>query len=102
MTVVIGPLKEMMERATQQQETFRELVAALSDMEKGKQGALNAFLQQRQNVRPAAEETERLRAEVNELREENAKLREKVRVLEGDDGGVRGRQMTTSADELAR
>lgn len=100
-TVLLGPLKEMMERATQQHEVFREMVAALGDVEKGKQGALNAFLQQRANLlRPASEEAERLRGEVSELREENARLREKLRALGVDDGAVKGRQATTSHDEL--
>jgi serine/threonine-protein kinase OSR1/STK39 len=103
-TVLLGPMKEMMERATQQYEGFREVIAALSDMEKGKHGALNAFLHQRQNVRGAGggEEMEKLRSEVNELREENAKLREKLKGLGGDDvlGGLKGKQSTTSFDEL--
>jgi serine/threonine-protein kinase OSR1/STK39 len=103
-TVLLGPMKEMMERATQQYEGFREVIAALSDMEKGKHGALNAFLQQRQNVRSGggAEEMEKMRSEVNELREENAKLREKVKVLGGEDAltGLKARQSTTSFDEL--
>ena len=101
-TVLLGPLKEMMERATLQHEVFREMVAALGDIEKGKQGALNAFLQQRANLlRPGSEETEKLRTEVIELKEENARLWEKLRALGVDEGSVRGRQATTSADELA-
>ena len=102
-TVLINPLKEMMERATQQYEGFREVIAALTDMEKGKHGALNAFLQQRQNVRGSGgDEAEKLRLEVNELREENIRLREKVKALGGDDAlnGLKPRQTTTSFDEL--
>lgn len=104
-TVLIGPLKEMMERATQQYEGFREMIAALGDMEKGKHGALNAFLQQRQNVRAgagSAEEVEKLRNELNELREENAELRERLKVFGGGDAlsGLKARQNTTSFDEL--
>lgn len=81
--VLLSPLKELLETATRQQEVMRELVAAVTDADRGKQGALNAFLQQRQQVRPGREDAERLRAEVNELREENGKLRERLRVLEG-------------------
>jgi serine/threonine-protein kinase OSR1/STK39 len=102
-TVLIGPLKEMMERATQQYEGFREVIAALGDLEKGKHGALNAFLQQRQNVvRASAEEVDKLRKQMNELREENAELREKLKVFGGGEAlsGLKARQSTTSFDEL--
>lgn len=39
-------------------------VAAVGDAERGKQGALNAFLAERQHLRPPREETDRLRTEV--------------------------------------
>ncbi len=40
-------------------------VAAVSDAERGKNGALNAFLQQRHSLRTTKEENDRLRAEVS-------------------------------------
>lgn len=78
-TVILPHLKEVLESITLQQETMREMVAAVADADRGKQAALNAFLQQRQNLRPSREEMDKLRTEVNELREENAKLRAMLR-----------------------
>jgi hypothetical protein len=80
--VLLGPLKEMLESMTLQQEVMREMVAAVGDAERGKQGALNAFLAERHHLRPPREETDRLRAEVVELREENARLRDRLRQYE--------------------
>jgi hypothetical protein len=39
-------------------------VAAVGDAERGKQGALNAFLAERHHMRPSREDSDRLRAEV--------------------------------------
>lgn len=85
--VLLGPLKELLEAATLQQEAMREIVAAVGDADRGKQGALNALLQQRQTARVGREEGERLRAEVVELREQNARLRERLRAAEAAGGG---------------
>lgn len=62
--VLLGPLKEMLESLTLQQEVMREMVAAVGDAERGKQGALNAFLAERHHLRLPREETDRLRQEV--------------------------------------
>lgn len=105
---ILDPLKELLESVTLQHESLRELTAAVRDAEKGKMGALNAYLNQRQQQRLSPQdEANRLRAEVSGLREENALLREKLKVYEGHegsrpssiDGSLRG--ATTSADELA-
>ena len=104
MGVLLAPLKELLEAATLQQEAMREMVAAVGDAEKGKQGALNALLQQRQHLRVGREEGERLRAEAAELREENTRLRARLRAYEGGGGGggdAARRPATSSADELA-
>jgi serine/threonine-protein kinase OSR1/STK39 len=98
-TALLAPLKEMMERGTQQVELFREMVAALADSEKGKQGALNSFLQQRAWARGGSEDA--LRAEVADLREENARLKERLRGLGVEDAG-RSRATTSSADEVTQ
>lgn len=100
--VLLAPLKELLEAATLQQEAMREIVAAVGDADKGKQGALNALLQQRQHLRVGREEGERLRAEAAELREENARLKARLRAYEGGGGdGARRPAATSSADELA-
>lgn len=80
--VLLAPLKEMLESMTLQQEVMREMVAAVGDAERGKQGALNAFLAERHHLRLPREETDRLRQELVELREENARLHERLRFYE--------------------
>jgi serine/threonine-protein kinase OSR1/STK39 len=73
-------LKDLLESAQQQHESLREMTAAVADAEKGKYGALNAYLTQRRRFHSPAE-YDSLKAEINELREENAKLREQLASL---------------------
>lgn len=82
-SIILPHLKELLESVTLQQEAMREMVAAVSDTERGKQAALNTFIQQRLNLRPSSQELDKLRSEVNELREENAKLRAALRASGG-------------------
>ncbi|RMZ54228.1 hypothetical protein APUTEX25_000579 [Auxenochlorella protothecoides] len=73
-------LQHLLESLTLQQETLREMVAGVSDAERGRMGALNSFISERQTMARAPREyVERLRQEVLELREENARLRERLR-----------------------
>jgi len=68
-------LKDILESAQQQHESLREMTAAVADAEKGKLGALNAFLTQRKKYHSPAD-FDRLKAEILELKEENARLKE--------------------------
>lgn len=87
-SVLLDPLKELLESATLQHEILREMVAAVKDVDKGKNGPLTAFLQQRQQLRPtSAKSVEVLKAEVIELREENIRLKERLKLYEGNDAG---------------
>ena len=65
-SVLLAPLKELAEAVTLQQEALREMVAAVADADRGKMGALNAFLQEPHRLRGGVgrEEGDRLRAEV--------------------------------------
>lgn len=82
--VLLPQLQEMLENVTLQQEALREMVAAISDADRGRMAALNAFLNERRTYpRASREHLERLKAEVTELREENARLRERVRASGG-------------------
>lgn len=84
-TSILPSLKRLLDKAMQQEELLKEAVAAISDVEKGKMGAFNAFITQQTHAQSSRlDELERLRLEVAELREENIKLREKVRVLQGN------------------
>lgn len=78
--VLHGALKDLLESAQQQHESMREMTAAVADAEKGKYGALNAFLMSRRRFHSSAE-FDKLRAEVQELKIENAKLREENAML---------------------
>jgi len=99
--VLLAPLKELLESATLQHEALREMVAAVADAEKGKQGPLNAFLHQRTSVaRPgSSDETDKLRAEVNALREENARLRERLKFVDGAGDSSSSTRRGTTGDE---
>ena len=78
--VLLPQLQEMLESVTLQQEALREMVAAVSDADRGRMAALNAFIGERRPYpRASREQLERLRAEVGELREENARLRDRLR-----------------------
>ncbi|PSC70697.1 serine threonine-kinase 4-like isoform X1 [Micractinium conductrix] len=99
--VLLGPLKEMMESMTLQQEVMREMVAAVSDAERGKQGALNAFLAERHHLRPQRDETDRLRAELLELREENTRLQDRLRHYESS-GSLPESRKSSATGEAAQ
>jgi len=73
-------LKDLLESAQQQHESLREMTAAVADAEKGKYGALNAYLTQRRRFHSPAE-YDSLKAEIHELKEENAKLKEQLASL---------------------
>lgn len=73
--VLHNALKDLLESAQLQHESLKEMTVAVSDAEKGKYGALNAYLNQRQRFHSPAD-YDRLKAEIQELKEENAKLKE--------------------------
>jgi serine/threonine-protein kinase OSR1/STK39 len=73
--VLRGPLKDLLESAQRQHECLREMTAAVADAERGKYGALNAFLTSRRQL-PSQAEFDKLQIELTELRAENARLRE--------------------------
>ena len=73
--VLHNALKDLLESAQQQHENMREMTAAVADAEKGKYGALNAYLMSRRRFHSPAD-FDRLKAELQELRAENAKLKE--------------------------
>ena len=73
--VLHNALKDLLESAQQQHENMREMTAAVADAEKGKYGALNAYLMSRRSFHSPAD-FDRLKAELQELRAENAKLKE--------------------------
>ncbi|GAB4820270.1 hypothetical protein N2152v2_007316 [Parachlorella kessleri] len=97
-TVLLAPLKKMLEAATLQQEVMREMVAALADLDRGRTGSLNTFLQEKHYLRPPREELERLRHEVGELREDNARLREQLRLAGVSPGGGDSRKSSASQE----
>lgn len=73
--VLHNALKDLLESAQQQHENMREMTAAVADAERGKYGALNAYLMSRRRFHSPAD-FDKLKAEVQDLRVENAKLKE--------------------------
>ena len=85
--VLHNALKDLLESAQQQHENMREMTAAVADAEKGKYGALNAYLMSRRRFHSPAD-FDKLKAEVEELRAENAKLKEENAKLRQDSSAL--------------
>lgn len=85
--VLHNALKDLLESAQQQHENMREMTAAVADAEKGKYGALNAYLMSRRRFHSPAD-FDKLKAEVEELRTENAKLKEENAKLRQDSSAL--------------
>lgn len=79
--VLHSALKDLLESAQQQHESLREMTAAIADAEKGKLGALNAYLSQRHRFHSSVE-VEKLQQEIAELKEENARLKEQLQMTQ--------------------